>query len=153
MKPHNSLRSGLVVLFLVMITLLSSSFSIHATEISLTAVFLGEPDIFVPGVGLNAEISLTRSLGLFAGGAYFLSDTWDLAAGASWNASQQFALYLHALFVFDVIDGFVPQLGAGVRWKFPMTRSLSFFNELSLNVPLESRFLQPAYGAGISLSF
>jgi hypothetical protein len=34
------------------------------------AVFLGEPDVFVPGVGLSAELSFNRSLGVFAGGGH-----------------------------------------------------------------------------------
>ena len=135
-----------------MITL-SSPLSLGATEFFLSAVLLGEPDIFVPGLGLSAELSVTRSLGVFAGGAYFLSGTWDLATGVSWNPSRQFALYLQALLLFDVIDGFVPQLGAGMRGSFPITRSLAFFNELSLNVPLVSRFLQLAYSAGFSVRF
>jgi hypothetical protein len=125
----------------------------RASNFSSSVVFLGEPDVFAPGLGLSAELSITRSLSLFAGGAYFLSGTWDLAMRVNWSVSRQISLYLQALLLFDVIDGFVPHLGAVVRWSFLLTRSLAFFNELSLNVPLESRFLQPVYGAGISLSF
>ncbi len=146
-------RQLIILAILLLGTLFLLPLTSSASGLSVSAIFLGEPDIFVPGVGLSAEISLTRSLGLFAGGAYVLSDTWGLISGVSWHPSRQFALYLHALFVFDVIDGFVPQLGAGMRWSFPITRSLAFFNELSLNVPLVSRFLQPTYTAGISLRF
>jgi len=114
---------------------------------------MGEPDVFVPGLGLSFDISLTRSLGVFAGGVFFLFGTWDLATGVVWHASSQFALYLQALFLFDVIDGFVPQLGGGLRWSFLLSRSLTFFNEFALNLPLVSRFVQPEYVAGISLAF
>jgi len=57
--------------------------------------------------------------------------------------------------LFDVIDGFVPQLGGGVRWNLPLTRTGSwrFFNELGLYVPLKERFAQPVYRAGLSLRF
>ena len=92
-----------------------------ASEIVLASLFLGEPDVFVPGFDLEAEISLTRSLGVWASGAYFLSGTWDLETGLRWHLSPQFALSLQALFLFDVVDGFVPQLGAGARWSFPLT--------------------------------
>jgi hypothetical protein len=124
-----------------------------ATGLSLSVALLGEPDVFVPGVGLSAEIPLTRSLGLFAGGAYFLSGTWDMALGVSWHTTPRFALKLQALFLFDVIDGFVPQVGGGMRFSFPLSRSFTFFNELYLNVPLVERFLQPAYAAGFALTF
>jgi hypothetical protein len=144
-------------LLILAVVLLGASFlpahPISASNLSLSAVFLGEPDVFVPGVGLSAELSISRSLGLFAGGTYVLSGTWGLTTGVSWHSSRQFVLYLQTLLLFDVIDGFVPQLGAGVRWGFPLTRSLAFFNALSLSVPLQSRFLQPVYGAGISLRF
>lgn len=144
-------------LLLLALVLVGASFlpvhPVSASGLSLSAVFLGEPDIFVPGMGLSAELSITRSLGLFAGGAYFLSGTWDLAIGVNWHPWRQLALFLQALLLFDVIDGFVPQPGAGVRWSFSMARSLVFFNELSLSVPLEARFLQPTYRAGISLRF
>jgi hypothetical protein len=133
--------------------LLLLSFPADASGLSMSAVLLGEPDVFVPGVGLSVEISATRSLGLFAGGVYVLSGTWGLTTGVSWHPSRQFALYLQTLLLFDVIDGFVPQLGAGARWEFPLTRSLAFFNGLSVSVPLKSRFLQPTYTAGISLRF
>jgi hypothetical protein len=127
---------------------------ISASGLSVSVVFLGEPDIFVPGVGVSAQLSIfSRSLRLLAGGAYFLSGTWGLTTGVSWHPSRQFALHLQALLLFDVIDGFVPQLGVGARWESPLTRSLSFFNDLSLNVPLQLRFWQPAYGAGLSLRF
>jgi hypothetical protein len=121
----------------------------------VSAVFLGEPDVFVPGLELSTELSISRSLGLFAGGLYVLSSTWGLTTGVSWHLSRQFSVHLQALFVFDVIDGFIPQLGAGLRWSFSIAHSFSlmFFNELSLNVPLVSRFLQPVYQAGISLRF
>jgi hypothetical protein len=92
-------------------------------------------------------------LGLFAGGAYFLSGTWDLVAGVSWHATPRFALQMQALLLFDVIDGFIPQIGAGMRFSFPLSRSFAFFNELGLNVPLAERFLQPGYAAGFALSF
>jgi hypothetical protein len=148
------LQKHLLILTIILLgTFFLSSFTCSASGLSLSAVFLGEPDVFVPGVGLSAEISVTRSLGLFAGGVYVLSGTWGLTTGASWHPSRQFALYLQTLLLFDVIDGFVPQLGAGVRWSFPPTRSLSFFNVLSLNVPLASQFWQPEYGAGVSLRF
>jgi hypothetical protein len=124
-----------------------------ATGLSLSVALLGEPDVFVPGAGLSVEVSLTRSLGLFAGGAYSLSGTWDLALGVSWHATPRFALKLQALLFFDVIDGLVPQLGGGMRFSFPLSRSFTFFNELALNVPLVARFIQPAYSAGFSLSF
>jgi len=114
---------------------------------------LGEPDVFVPGLRLGAEIPLTRSLGVFAGGAFFISGTWDLALGLSWHATPSFMLSLKALFLFDVIDGFVPQVGMGVRFSLLLSRSFIFFNELGLNVPLMARFLQPEYAAGFSLLF
>jgi len=127
----------------------------NASELSISALFLGEPDVFVPGFGLEAEISLTRSLGVWASGAYFLSGTWDVETGLRWHLSPQFALSLQALFLLDVVDGFVPQLGAGARWSFPLTPtgSWTFFNEIGLYVPLVERFLQPVYGAGIALRF
>ncbi len=127
----------------------------EASEASTGATILGEPDVFVPGFGLEAELSLTRSLGVWASGAYFLSGTWDLEAGLRWHLSPQFALSLQALFLFDVLDGFVLQLGAGVRWSFPLTptESWRFFNEVGLYVPLKERFVQPFYRAGISLRF
>jgi hypothetical protein len=111
-----------------MIILLWTHTGFSSTGLSITGAFLGEPDIFVPGVGLSAELSISRSLGLFAGGTYFLSGTWDLTTGVIWHPSRQFALYLQALLLFDVIDGLVPQLGAGLRWEFTVARSLSFFN-------------------------
>jgi len=123
-----------------------------ASGLSLGAIFLGEPDVFVPGVGLSAELSIAHSLGLFAGGAYFLSGTWDLAAGVIWNTSSRLALNLEVLLLFDVIDGFIPQLGGGMRFSFPLSRSFAFFNELSVSVPLAERFLQPAYYVGFMLS-
>jgi len=108
-----------------------------------------------PRLGLEAELSLTRPLGVWAGGAYFLSGTWDLEAGPRWHLSPQLALSLQALFLFDVLDGFGPQLGAGVRWSFPLTPTGSwrFFNEVGLYVPLKERFVQPFYEAGIFLRF
>jgi len=98
---------------------------------------LANPTFFAPGFGLEAEISLIRSLGVWASGAYFLSGTWDLETGLRWHLSPQFALSLQALFLFDVVDGFVPQLGAGVRWSFPLNAagSWTFFNEVGLYVP------------------
>jgi hypothetical protein len=143
----------LLIALVVMLLLPASPCSLGAIDLSLGVGLLGEPDVFVPGWGLSAEILLTRSLGVFAGGAYFISGTWDLAAGVSWHVTPRFALKLQALFLFDVIDGFVPQLGAGLRWSFPLTRSLMFFNELDLNVPLIARFLQPEYATGFTLTF
>jgi hypothetical protein len=60
-------------------------------------------------------------------------------------------IQLHAL--FDVIDGFIPQIRARMRFSFPLSRPFAFFNELALNVPLVSRFLQPEYAVGFSLQF
>lgn len=54
--------------------------------------------------------------------------------------------------LLDVIDGFVPQLGMGARFSFSLSRSFAFFNELSLNVPLVARFLQPEYAVGFNLN-
>ena len=129
--------------------------TVQALDLSMDAAFLGEPDIFVPGLELDAELSITPSFGIFMGGAYFLSGTWDLETGLRWHLSPQLALSLQALFLFDVLDGFVPQLGAEVRWSFPLTSTGSwrFFNEVGLYVPLKERFVQPFYGAGISLRF
>jgi hypothetical protein len=127
----------------------------QATTFASQFAFLGEPDVFVPGFGLEAEIPLISSLGVWAGGAYLLSGTWDLETGIRWHLSPRFALSLQALFLFDVVDGFVPQLGAGVRWNFPLTPtgSLRFFNEVKVYVPLQERFLQPVYEAGMSVRF
>jgi hypothetical protein len=123
-----------------------------ATSLSLSGVFWGEPDIFIPGLGLSAELPLTRSLGLFAGAQFFLSGSWDLLVGVMWHPSQRFAFYVQTLLLFDVIDEFVPQLGAGLRWSFPLSRSWAFFNELGLNIPLTARFLQAEYSVGFSLA-
>jgi hypothetical protein len=147
------LRKLLRCILTVLLAISLSPTALGASSLSLSAVFLGEPDVFVPGVALGTEISITRSLGLFAGGAYFLSGTWDLALGVSWHATPRFALQMQALLLFDVIDGFVPQLGAGMRFSFPLSRSFAFFNELGLNMPLVSRFLQPKYTVGLSLLF
>jgi hypothetical protein len=70
MKLRNHLLI-LVALLLAMFFL--SPLTSSASGLSLSAVFLSEPDIFVPGVGLSAELSIFRSLGLFAGGTYVLS--------------------------------------------------------------------------------
>jgi len=145
------------LIWIIVILLLAICFQppalLGASGLSVSAVFLGEPDVFVPGVGLSTELSITRSLGLFAGGAYFLSGTWDLAAGVIWNSSSRFALHLEVLLLFDVIDGFIPQLGGGMRFSLPLSRSFVFFNELNLYMPLVSRFLQPGYTAGLSIQF
>jgi len=151
MEPGKLLCCASAALLLVMF--LGSTTALGTTGLSLTVVFLGEPDIFVPGLGLSAEIFLTRSLGMFAGGAYFISGSWDLAVGVSWHATPRFVLQLQALFLFDVIDGFIPQLGAGMHFNFPLSGAIAFFNELSLNVPLVERFLQPGYTAGFALTF
>ena len=113
MEPGKLLCWASAALLLVM--LLGSTTALGTTDLCLTANFLGEPDVFVPGFGLEAEISLTRSLDVWASGAYFLSGTWDLETGLRWHLSQQLALSLQALLLFDVVDDFVPQLGAGVR--------------------------------------
>jgi hypothetical protein len=144
---------GFALAVLFSLTLLSVPMAWGATSLSLSGVFWGEPDIFIPGLGLSAELPLTRSLGLFAGAQFFLSGSWDLLVGVMWHPSQRFAVYVQALFLFDVIDEFVPQLGVGLRWSFPLSRSFEFFNGLTLNVPLVSRFLQPAYAAGLTLVF
>ncbi len=73
--------------------------------------------------------------------------------GGIWHVSPRFAFYVQTLLLLDVIDEFVPQLGAGLRWSFSLSRSLEFFNEVELNVPLVSRFLQAAYAAGFTLVF
>ena len=92
---------------------------------------------------------------MWASGGYFLSGTWDLETGLRWHLSPRFALSLQALFLFDVVDGFVPQLSADARWSFPLhaTGSWTFFNEVGLYVPLVERFVQPVYGVGIALRF
>lgn len=69
---------------LVLIVLLPAVFlypSASATSLSISGIFLGEPDVFVPGVGLSAELPITRSIGMSAGMAFFLSGSWDLIAG------------------------------------------------------------------------
>ena len=108
-----------------------------------------------PASAWKQSFPLPAPWGVWASGAYFLSGTWDLEAGLRWHLSPQFALSLQALFLFDVLDGFVLQLGAGVRWSFPLTptESWRFFNEVGLYVPLKERFVQPFYRAGISLRF
>lgn len=141
---------GLTLLLLA--TLLWPSTS-EATNFSISGVFLGEPNVFVPGVGLDMEISLASPLGLLAGMALFLSGSWDLIAGVVWHASSQLALHLQALFLFDVVDGFIPQLGTRLRLNLPLSCHLWFFNELGLNMPRAERFLQPTYSAGFLLSF
>ncbi len=73
--------------------------------------------------------------------------------GGIWHVSPRFAFYVQTLLLLDVIDEFVPQLGAGLRWSFSLSRSLEFFNELSLSVPLVARFFQPEYATGVSLRF
>ncbi len=146
------LLSGPLILLSVM--LFSPPAALGATGLSISAVFLGQPDVFEPGLGVSVELPLTRSLGIVAGGLYSLpSGSWAIALGARWHPSPQIGLYLRGFFLFDVVDGFVPQLGVGVRWGFPLTRSLRFFNDLSLQVPLVERFLQPLYSGGLSLSF
>lgn len=125
----------------------------QASSLSVSGVFLGQPDIFVPGVGLRGEILLTPSLGAFLGGAAFLSGTWDLSLGVAWRPSVSWAFYLQLALLFDVIDGVVPQVGTGLRWSFPLAQAFAFFNEVSVNVPLSARFLQPLYAVGFALSF
>ena len=153
MRADKLLSSALVVLFSSALLPIPTAWG--ATSLAVSGSFLGEPDVCVPGFGLEAEILLTRSLGIWTGGAYFLSGTWDLETGLRWPLSPQLAFSLQALFLFDVLDGFVPQLGAGVRWSFPLTTTglLRFWNEAGLYVPLKERFVQPVYGAGISLRF
>lgn len=151
MKSEKLLGSALLVL--LSLALFPIPMAWAATGLSLSGIFMGEPDVFIPGLGLSAELSLSRSLGLFAGAQFFLSGSWDVRVGLMWHASTRFALYLQILFLLDVIDEFVPQLGAGLRWGFPLSRSFEFFNDLSLNLPLVSRFLQPAYAAGFTLVF
>ena len=151
MKPGKLLCAGLVILLLVAIIPPPASWG--ATGLAISGVFLGEPDVFVPGVGIEAELGLARSLGLAVGAASFLSGTWGIETDLIWHLSSRFALSAGVLLLFDIVDGFVPQFGAGLRWGFPLSRSLTFFNELALNVPLSSRFLQPEYAAGFSLSF
>ncbi len=151
MKPEKLLGSALIVLISLMIFPIPTAWGV--TSLSLSGIFMGEPDVFIPGLGLSAELSLSRSLGLFAGAQLFLSGSWDGRVGLIWHASPQFALYLQTLLLWDVIDEFVPQLGAGLRWSFSLSRSLEFFNEVDLNVPLVSRFLQAAYAAGFTLVF
>ncbi len=144
---------GSALLALLSLALLSVPMAWGATGLSLSAIFMGEPDVFIPGLGLSAELSLSRSVGIFAEAQFFLSGSWDVIAGVMWHAAPQFTLYFQTLFLLDVIDEFVPQLGAGLRWSFSLARSLEFFNEVELNMPLVSRFLQPAYAAGLTLVF
>ncbi len=151
MKPEKLLGSALVLL--LSLTLLPIPMAWGATGLSLSGIFLGEPDVFIPGLGLSAELSFSRSLGIFAGAQFFLSGSWDVIVGGIWHVSPRFAFYVQTLLLLDVIDEFVPQLGAGLRWSFSLSRSLEFFNEVELNVPLASRFLQPAYAAGLTLVF
>lgn len=151
MKPEKLL--GLTLTVLLFLALLPFPIVLGATSLSLSGIFMGEPDVFIPGLGLSAELSFSRSLGIFAGAQFLLSGSWDVMAGVIWHAAPRFTLYLQTLFLFDVIDEFVPQLGAGLRWSFLLSRSLEFFNEVELNVPLVSRFLQPVYAAGFTLVF
>ena len=151
MKPGKLLCAGLVILLLVAI--IPPLVSWGATGLAISGVFLGEPDVFVPGVGVRAELGLTRSLGLAVGAASFLSSTWGMEIDLVWHISSGLSLSAGVLLLFDIVDGLVPQLGAGLRWSFPLSRSLVFFNEFTLNVPLSERFLQPEYAAGFSLSF
>lgn len=150
MKPGKSLSIGLVALLLV--TIIPPAASWGAVGFAVSGVFLGEPDVFVPGVGIEAELGLTHSLGLAVGAASFLSGTWGMETKLVWHLAPRFALSAGVLLLLDIVDGFVPQLGTGLRFGFPLSRSLAFFNEFILNVPLTSRFLQPEYAAGFSLS-
>jgi len=78
MKPVPKLLFPLAVAALGIV---SPAHFVSASSLSASVLFLGEPDVFVPGFGLEAEFSLTSSLGVWASGAYFLSGTWDLATG------------------------------------------------------------------------
>ncbi|GEM_PF-4939889 len=91
-----------------------------AWAVALAAVlYPGEPDAFVPGFGWEAELSLTRFLGVWAGGAYFLSGTWDLETGLWWHLSPQFTLSLQALFPSACSTASYPSWGPGRTGAFP----------------------------------
>jgi hypothetical protein len=151
MKTEKPLYVGLVILLVLAVIPPPASWG--ATGLAISGVFLGEPDVFVPGVGMEAKLGLAHSLGLAVGAASFLSGTWGMEIDLVWHISSGLSLSAGALLLFDIVDGFVPQLSTGLRFSFPLSRSLAFFNEFTLNVPLSARFLQPEYAAGLSLAF
>ncbi len=75
------MRRASIFLGLLVCTTVSSP----ASRIAFVGLLPAEPDVFVPGFGWEAEVSLTRSLGVWTGGAYFLSGTRDLEAGIHWH--------------------------------------------------------------------
>ena len=107
-----------------------------ASGVSVQAPFLGQPDIFSPGLGLQGRLDVTSTLGVSASGQYFLSGSWTSAFGVSWDPLAQLTLSLKFVLLSDVIDGFVPQAGARVRWGFPVGEMLRYYSEVGLNVPL-----------------
>ncbi len=129
MKPEKLLGSALIVL-LSLALLVPMAWG--APGLSLSGIFIGEPDVFIPGLGLSAELSFSRSLGMFAGAQFFLSGSWDVIVGGIWHVSPSFAFYVQTLLLLDVIDEFVPQLGAGLRSSFSLSCSLEFFNEVEI---------------------
>ncbi len=67
MVPEKLLGSALTVL-LSLALLVPMAWG--APGLSLSGIFMGEPDVFIPGLGLSAELSLSRSLGIFAGAQF-----------------------------------------------------------------------------------
>ncbi len=62
--------------------------ALAAPSLSLSGIFLGEPDIFVPGLGVSIKFPFTRSLNGLAGAALFLSGSWNLKTGVAWPLSS-----------------------------------------------------------------
>lgn len=145
-------RIALAIVCLVMTT---SGLGVSglASGVSVQGAFLGQPDIFSPGLGLQGRLDVTSTLGVSASGQYFVTGSWTSAFGVSWDPLAQLTLSLKFVLLSDVIDGFVPQIGARGRWRIPMGETMRYYSEIGLNVPLTPRFLQPVYATGVSLSF